>query len=80
MNVLLSGVGGQGTVLASRLIAQAAIDKGTPAKTAETIGMALIVITILSAPESSLLKNGFIFALLNNITPDHIHYYMCCQA
>lgn len=40
MNVLLSGVGGQGTVLASRLIAQAAIDKGTPAKTAETIGMA----------------------------------------
>ena len=40
MNVLLSGVGGQGTVLASRLIAQCAIDKGINAKTAETIGMA----------------------------------------
>ena len=40
MNILLSGVGGQGTVLASRLIAQASIDKGIPAKTAETIGMA----------------------------------------
>ena len=39
-----------------------------------------VTTTILSAPESSLLKNGFIFALLNNITPDHIHYYMCCQA
>ncbi len=39
-NFLLSGVGGQGTVLASRLIAQCAIDKGEMARTAETIGMA----------------------------------------
>ena len=40
MNSLLCGVGGQGTVLASKLLAQAAIDKGISAKTAETIGMA----------------------------------------
>ncbi len=36
---LLSGVGGQGTVLASRLIAAAAMSKGQQARTAETIGM-----------------------------------------
>lgn len=39
-NVLLCGVGGQGTVLASKLIAASAISKGWSAKTAETIGMA----------------------------------------
>lgn len=39
-NCLLCGVGGQGTVLASRLIAQAAMDRGEFARTAETIGMA----------------------------------------
>ena len=37
---LLCGVGGQGTVLASRIIAEAAMQKGLGAKTAETIGMA----------------------------------------
>lgn len=37
---LLCGVGGQGTVLASRIIAAAAMEKGLRAKTAETIGMA----------------------------------------
>ena len=37
---LLCGVGGQGTVLASRIIAAAAMAKGLNAKTAETIGMA----------------------------------------
>lgn len=40
MNILLAGVGGQGTVLASRLIAQCGLDKNEPAHTAETIGMA----------------------------------------
>ncbi|MBE6758269.1 MAG: pyruvate ferredoxin oxidoreductase [Ruminococcaceae bacterium] len=39
-NVLLAGVGGQGTVLASRLIAAAALARGEIAHTAETIGMA----------------------------------------
>ncbi|MGI5824625.1 MAG: indolepyruvate oxidoreductase subunit beta [Bacillota bacterium] len=37
---LLCGVGGQGTVLASRILAQAAMDQGMFARTAETIGMA----------------------------------------
>lgn len=39
-NILLSGVGGQGTVLASKLIAAAAMKKGQTVHTAETIGMA----------------------------------------
>ena len=38
-STLLCGVGGQGTVLASRLIAFAAMRKGEKARTAETIGM-----------------------------------------
>lgn len=40
LNVLLTGVGGQGTVLASKVLAQAAQDKGWHVRTAETIGMA----------------------------------------
>ncbi len=39
-NVLLCGVGGQGTVLASKLMAAAAMNKGMKVLTAETIGMA----------------------------------------
>ncbi len=39
-NILLSGVGGQGTVLASKLIAAAALSAGHDVHTAETIGMA----------------------------------------
>lgn len=38
-NILLTGVGGQGTVLASKLIAAAAMQKGLPVMSAETIGM-----------------------------------------
>ena len=40
LNVLLSGIGGQGTVLAAKLLAQAAQSKGWQVRTAETIGMA----------------------------------------
>ena len=40
MNCLLAGVGGQGTVLSSKLIAQSAMNRGLNARTAETIGMA----------------------------------------
>lgn len=40
LNVLLAGVGGQGTVLAAKLLAQAAEEKGWQVRTAETIGMA----------------------------------------
>ncbi len=39
-NIVLCGVGGQGTVLASKLIADAAMEKGIPVMSAETIGMA----------------------------------------
>ena len=39
-NIILCGVGGQGTILASKLIAAAAMKKGLGVKTAETIGMA----------------------------------------
>ncbi len=40
MNCILAGVGGQGTVLASKLIARTALDNGLAVRTAETIGMA----------------------------------------
>ncbi len=40
IDILLSGVGGQGTVLAAKVLAQAAENKGWQVRTAETIGMA----------------------------------------
>lgn len=40
INVVIAGVGGQGTVLASKLIAYAAMERGDFVRTAETIGMA----------------------------------------
>ena len=40
INILLTGVGGQGTVLAAKVLAQAAEAKGWHVRTAETIGMA----------------------------------------
>ena len=39
-NIILCGVGGQGTVLASKLISAAAMARGIPVMSAETIGMA----------------------------------------
>ena len=39
-NIILCGVGGQGTVLASRLISSAAMARSIPVLSAETIGMA----------------------------------------
>ena len=39
-SIVLCGVGGQGTILASKLLAAAAMSTGLPVKTAETIGMA----------------------------------------
>lgn len=38
-NILLCGVGGQGTVLASKLLAFAAMERGEQVRTSETIGM-----------------------------------------
>lgn len=40
INCILTGVGGQGTVLASKLIVGCAMNKGLKAQSAETIGMA----------------------------------------
>ena len=40
MDCLLTGIGGQGIVFASKLISQTAINKGLRVRTAETIGMA----------------------------------------
>ena len=39
-DIILCGVGGQGTVLASKIIAAAAMEEGSPVHSAETIGMA----------------------------------------
>lgn len=39
-DILICGVGGQGTVLASKIIAEAAMDAGHAVHSAETIGMA----------------------------------------
>lgn len=39
-DIILCGVGGQGTILASKLLADAAMARAIPVKTAETIGMA----------------------------------------
>ena len=39
-DILICGVGGQGTVLASKIIAAAAAEEGNPVHSAETIGMA----------------------------------------
>lgn len=40
LNIVIAGVGGQGTVLASRVLAQVALNKGLMVRTSETIGMA----------------------------------------
>lgn len=39
-DILIAGVGGQGTILTSRLLAEAAVQAGRFARTGETIGMA----------------------------------------
>lgn len=40
MNIVITGVGGQGNVLASRILARAALEYGLPVQTSEAIGMA----------------------------------------
>lgn len=40
LNVLIAGIGGQGSVLAAKILAQAAQTRGWHVRTAETIGMA----------------------------------------
>ena len=40
MDIIMCGVGGQGTVLASRVVGEAAISQGYEVRTSEIIGMA----------------------------------------
>ena len=40
LDIMLTGVGGQGTVLAAKILAQASQERGWRTRTAETIGMA----------------------------------------
>jgi indolepyruvate ferredoxin oxidoreductase beta subunit len=40
MNILLTGIGGQGVVLASKILAYCAMERGFRVRSAETIGMA----------------------------------------
>lgn len=40
LNIIIAGVGGQGNVLVSRILAQAAMEMGYPVRTSEAIGMA----------------------------------------
>ena len=40
MNILICGVGGQGTVLAAKVVSQAALSRKEKVLSAETIGMA----------------------------------------
>ena len=47
-NCLLCGVGGQGVILASKLIAYAAMEKGLQVRTTETIGMSQRVGSVVS--------------------------------
>ena len=48
IDILLCGVGGQGTVLASKLIAAAAMTEGNTVHSAETIGMAQCGVSVTS--------------------------------
>ena len=62
-NIILCGVGGQGTVLASKLTAAASMGKGLDVRSAETIGMAQrggSVISFLRIGDSStpLIRQG----------------------
>ena len=62
-NIILCGVGGQGTVLASKLTAAASMSKGLSVRSAETIGLAQrggSVVSFLRIGESStpLIRSG----------------------
>ena len=64
-NVLLCGVGGQGTVLASRLIALAAMEKGMEAR-----GVELYTQKIIWELQNAMRMSGC--RTLKDITRDHI--------
>jgi indolepyruvate ferredoxin oxidoreductase beta subunit len=69
-DIILCGVGGQGTVLASRLLSNAALRAKVPVKAAETIGMAqrggsvTSHVRIGKGPQSPLVPDGCATALI----------------
>ena len=69
-DIILCGVGGQGTVLASRLLSSAAMRAKVPVKAAETIGMAqrggsvTSHVRIGQGPHSPLIPDGCATALI----------------
>lgn len=80
--IVISGVGGQGVLFVTRLLAEAAIRKGLPVLTSETHGMAQRGGTVIShlkvGPFSSpLIRTGqadLLLALKNEGAAQHGHY------
>ena len=64
LDIVISGVGGQGLVLASRVLARAAMDNGLAVRTSEAIGMAQ-----REGPVTSHVRMGD--ELYGAIIPDH---------
>jgi indolepyruvate ferredoxin oxidoreductase beta subunit len=73
-NIVIAGVGGQGTVLASKLLAQAALLEGCMVRTDETIGKdrrggsVLGHVRIAKDPASKDTKRGIGWSTLRNLT------------
>ena len=72
LNVLITGIGGQGTVLAAKLMAQAARSRGWKVRTAETIGMAQRGGSVVSHVRMGDAGEDVAAPLLNNATADLI--------
>lgn len=69
LDIVISGVGGQGSVLASRALARAAMDNGLEVRTSEVIGMAQ-----RGGPVTSHIRMGD--RLYGAIIPDHGAQYL----
>ena len=80
--IVISGVGGQGVLFVTRLMAEAAIRKGLPVLTSETHGMAQRGGTVIShlkvgAYTSPLIRSGhadFLMAMKDEGAAQHGHY------
>jgi len=64
INIILCGVGGQGTVLASKILASAAGARGESAHTAETIGSVVSHVRIGEGAYSPLIAKGCADAII----------------
>lgn len=90
LNILVSGVGGQGTVLAGKLLASCALSQGAFVRSAETIGMAQrggsvlghVRITSAQAPEllsSPLIPQGQAHILIGFEPNETLRSYAYCK-